>query len=251
MQSLTDDWKLEQWTPKTEFPLLNKSVTRLLWGEFEVCNALEYADWTQRNRVQLQLCDQCFISGCESGRYINISRIGENVLWTAPDVNPDTIDDNTKYPHELLYSKGAVIIPFSIWDEWRKQVPELPDAIEFAPATRHNLAQAWLWHIPLDKPKRTLVQLDQVIPWLKECLVASDSFDKNTALENIRHIIEWFQESPDTILSGKLVPVTEMNVHREILYLEDPQWKEWAAWAVIDGKIQPILGKDWLYVPNK
>ncbi len=251
MQSLTDDWKLEQWTPKTEFPLLNKSVTRLLWGEFEVCNAVEYVDWTQENPVQLQLCDQCFISGCESSGFNDISRIGEDIWWTAPDMNAEINNDNFIYPPDFIYKNSAVVIPFSVWSEWRKQVPELPDAMEFAPATRHNLAQAWLWHTPPDKPKRTLVQLDNLIPRLEEGLVASDSFDKNTALENIRHIIEWFQESPEAVLNGKLVPSSRINAQIEILYLEDPQWKEWAGWAVIDGKMQPILGKDWLYVPNE
>ena len=86
---LYDKPSLEKWSPDFSSSGQSSPVwTRLKYGQVELCNSLEWTDWTP-NPVQVQICDACGTPGCASGGYVHISVLNDLVLWTVPQPSGD------------------------------------------------------------------------------------------------------------------------------------------------------------------
>src|SRR5258708_21087094 len=120
-----DQPTLEKWSPDfSTSGLSNPLWTRVKYSGVELCNSLEWADWTV-NPVQVQICDACGTLGCASGGYVHVSTLQDVVLWTGPQcreiIEPVTL---TATATERF---GSVMIPRGVWDSFRSVSPEVAD----------------------------------------------------------------------------------------------------------------------------
>src|SRR5262249_49678218 len=150
--------------------------TRVRYGQVELCNSLEWADWTV-NPVQVQICDACGTPGCASGGYIHISALNALVLWTLPQ--PDGIWESDTFDTTPTERFGSLAFPQPVWESFRSAAHEVPD-IETLPRSDGNAVRdAWI-----AAPGRPKVPHD-LLPWLRSHLLAADTLEPAVAIEHI------------------------------------------------------------------
>src|SRR5688500_17319503 len=84
---LCDAPEFERWKPDfSSSGQESPDWTRVTCAGELVTNALEWIDWEDLP-VQAVLCEQCGVTGCELGGRVQLSRLGDHVLWTAPEID--------------------------------------------------------------------------------------------------------------------------------------------------------------------
>src|SRR5262245_3089002 len=170
-----DDAVLEQWHPDfSSSGQSNPSWTRATCCGVLLCNSLEWAHWLE-NPVQVVLCDACGHAGCASGGYVHISRLGDHLLWTRPQINEsDTWEQDQYHPAWPLRRFGAVILTLRTWARWREVVSDLPAPDQLPAASGRELLNAWLLSM---RGEYRVASASELIPSLRERVLASDSFE--------------------------------------------------------------------------
>jgi hypothetical protein len=118
--------QLVEWTPDfSSSGQPSPQWTEVRCNGERLTNALNWIDWNQ-NPVQVELCEECGVTGCARGGYVHVSRDDDFVLWTAPRIDPDDqFEAHRSAPTEVVIRHGAVAIPIDVWDQWceRYDVP--------------------------------------------------------------------------------------------------------------------------------
>ena len=244
-----DQAQLAQWTPDfSSSGQLSPTWTRATLDGQELTNSLEYVDWLEGNPVQVILCEDCGFSQCASGGYLNVSRLGDVVLWSSPQVDLDDKWEASEYaPSHALRRLGAVVVTDATWSRWGETVAEgLPEP-QWPQATRRELLDAWL----LELRGRSRVEgPSEVVPMLRKGLLAADSTTADAAIGRVAQALDWLQAEPHSVLTGSLValPVDDMTI--ESLYFDGPGHEDWPCLAtLLDGQTL-AFGKRWAYLPG-
>lgn len=152
--------------------------SRLLVNGHELCNALEAVDWSA-NPVQVQLCDACGHPGCASGGYADLSRLGEQVLWTSAVVDHHhPLERDRHAPAWVLVQAGAVLFPLAVWERLGRRFGALPAAETLVATTGRGLAEAWR----VEARRLAGRSVAETVWHASQLVLASDRWDRNDAV---------------------------------------------------------------------
>ncbi len=238
------DLSLREWTPdfsSSGQPSPTWTSVRCLGKE--ICNSLEGPEWTE-NPVQVLLCDACGIEGCASGGYVHLSRLDGFVLWTAPQIPMDPLDEwtETQYgPAFFLGRLGAIAIPEDTWNGWRSLVDGVPSVSQLPPANGPALADAW--RLGPGRP----MHVGELLPMLQARLLGCDTLETVDAIERVRR---WLERLGDGPIAGTLRRPDAVDARVETLYFDGPAEQDWPAFAVRDDVEFILLDREHAFVPG-
>ena len=248
-----------RWTP--DFSSSEQSSpnwTKLVCGDVELCNGIEWIDWDD-DPVQVRLCESCGHTHCEVGGYVRITRIGPHLLWTRPRITSDDAWEHSQFTlHHPLEQTGAVLIRVDDWNSWRDDGKALPEATIFPPASRWDLAQAWLMDAPIGRANRFwkrsesrgVRSLEEAVQGVRETIVAADGTTTERAVAEFDRVAQWLGEAPDEQIEGEVVETSQRGAAVHALHLDDGRVETWRAVAEHDGHLTPVLGETWMLTPE-
>ena len=237
---------LERWRPDyASWEKTDPEWVRVLCDGVELTNALDWVDWLTDGPVQVVLCEACGTSQCASGGYAHVSRLGTHLLWTLPRIDRTDPFESSEYGTSYaLEQRGAVAIPFSVWDGWRQQFPDIPEADAFPRTRRSDLYHAWTDGTGLTYPT---VPTAEFLVAVREHAVASDPSDLAQLVAAVEQLASWFAADPELPVDGHLAEASD-RVTVETLYFDlpdtfdRPRLHEWQAAGLSDGNLSPVLG---------
>ena len=233
---------LEKWSPDFSSSEQPSPVwTRVKYGRVELCNSLEWTDWTA-NPVQVQICDACGTPGCASGGYVHISVLNDLVLWTRPEPNDISGQDNFGATAAELF--GSVAFPEAVWDSFRAAAHEVPDIGRFPPSDGNAIRDAWTG--AQNRPKAA----DNLLLWLRSRLLAADTLEVTAALEQIQFWLEWLGQRAGIPVEAVVKRAGEVGATIENLYFDGPGIDDWAALARYRNSYVPTLGSSHILIPG-
>lgn len=243
-----DDAVLEQWHPDfSSSSQRNPSWTRATCSGVLLCNSLEWVRWLD-NPVQVVLCDACGYDGCASGGYIHISRLGNHLLWTRPQINESDAWERDQYQAAWpLRRFGAVILTLATWTQWREFVPDLPEPNELPLATGREMLDAWLLGA---RGQRRVASSSELISALRGQVLASDSFAADVAINRVESVLAELSGLEARSAPGRLARATDVGAQVEVLYFDGPAEEDWAALALIGSRVIPAFSREWVFVPE-
>ena len=175
--------------------------TKMILGDYVICNSIEWASW-DKNPVQVLICEDCGTSGCESGGYVEISRIGDHLLWTEPIFGVSDEQRRTQQGTLRAVSRhGALSFTIKDWERWRQVHPTLPAAETIPLTTRRQLAAAWLSTLKgLPKIKNMedlpILMGDAVVNPLPQSTIDFSAM--------LRSLVLWVSDEPEAAVTGML-----------------------------------------------
>jgi hypothetical protein len=245
---ICDDIELTTWTPDfSSSGQANPQWTRVSCRGLQLTNSVEWVDWAT-NPVQVVLCDACGYPHCNQGNYVHVSKLADLVIWSSPHL--DRSDDwaVSQYTPSLALRKcGAVALPKSEWARFRSLSDSVPSHTELAPATRRVLADSW--RSSASGPAR-VNSLVEVIPMLRERLLATDRFEPGEAIRILAPLLDWLGEAPEEPLSGVIRDLQSVAAQVETFYFDGPREHDWAAFALLGGSPVLALSGELVFVPE-
>jgi hypothetical protein len=245
---LCEDVQFVRWKPDfSSSGLVSPRWTKLVFDGFELCNGAESVDWLE-NPVQVILCEACGLSDCEVGGYVQISRLGEHILWTVPHTDPD--DDFESHQYQCLPALvrlGTLLISTETWSRWCRKVRKLPVPDELPATRRTDLAAAWMREAPWSI--RPLAPLDAYAR-LERFLLASDHGERDEALQRIESLVAWINEDPEASVPGRIVPAERVIGERETWFFDTQPLDEWTAIVHTDSGLTLSFGDSWALLPS-
>jgi hypothetical protein len=235
---ICSDIALEKWTPNfSSSGLVSPTWTRARSEKVELFNSLEWVAWTD-NPVQVVLCDACGHVGCAVGGYVHVSRLGNFVLWSRPQVDAEETLEVAQYEAAWPLKRfGAIAIPKNAWEEWRT-VASVPQIDALTPANGRAIFDAWFL-----APARSR-RVDEIVPMLKEGLLGTDSLELSDAIERVARWIERLKDSSACFANASLRSPTAIGARIETLYFDGPADEDWPAFAISDGVDYLLLDRD-------
>ena len=236
--------ELESWSPdfsSSECP--NPTWMRLRKGRTELCNSLEWTDWST-NPVQVQLCDACGCVGCAAGGYVHVSTLHGFVIWTMPQL-PDQVElaEARCFPATALKVLGAIGFPDDTWASIRASVPDVPAASTFPQANGRALAEAWA--LGPDRPTK----LRDLLPMLRARLLGADTLEVGAAIHWVQHWLDWFSNVADSTVAGTIGAPEVHDGQIETFYFDGPSKEDWPALARHGEMYVPVLDRDHVFLP--
>ncbi len=232
----------ERWSPDfSASGEKNPEWTRANCGEVELCNSLEWAEWSA-NPVQVQLCDACGTVGCASGGYAHVSTLSNLVLWTAPQTVAES-DFDRIFPANPIERFGAVVFLPDVWMQLRSVAANVPDAHQISPSNGCAIRDAWI-----SGPHRPKGE-DRLRDWLHRRLLAADSLDCVEAITWVEHWLSWFDSKTSIAIEGYIATTEDSGALIEKLYFDGPGSEDWPALARLDDRIVPALSPTHVFVP--
>ena len=236
---------LEHWTPDfSTSEQQNPDWVRLRFHDQLLCNSLSWVDWST-NPVQVEICDQCGVTGCTSGGYVQVSQLGDLIFWTQPILSVD--DDRATSEYEAssgIKHFGAIAIPVALWNQWRHETT-LPEATDLPAMTGNDLVQLWLAGIPTSL-RCTVV--GDVLPMLHRTLLAADTLDIDMAVHTVERVIDRMRGWMKRPVVGAIKSAKIANARVESLYCDGPRVEEWPAIASLGQDYVPALSREWITV---
>jgi len=208
-----------------------------------LCNDLYGADFVRSNQVdnpeQVMNCYGCGEWGCASAAKVQISKMGEYILWSPPVWFDDPIELAHDGRFHLLTEWGSLLFPISAWSEKTKT-----DITAFPAATRLDLMLSWLLEY---YRLETINDQFELMAKVHQRLIKGTNLDKLTILKHLEQLITWFEAFPEESLNGNFVQANRVSAQIEHIYLVDPT-QEWPAFAMGDGHVYPAFGDGWVYL---
>lgn len=220
------DLRTEQWGPD----FMPTPWTRLTCNGREIANALEGAEWSE-NPVQVVLCDACGSEGCSPGGYVHVSRLGEYVLWTAPQ-----LDDEAYEPPYFLRSLGALAIPVETWRAWSSSIRDVLPPERFAPSNHAVVADAWILG-----PARAA---HSIVESLRERLIGGDTMEKDRAIDLVERCLTVLLSRGERPFEQPLVSLDAVGGRLETLYFDGPGEFDWSAFACAGDETYIVLDRE-------
>lgn len=234
---------LEKWSPDfSSSEQANPAWTRVLSGDTELCNSLEYTEWTQ-NPVQVQVCDACGAVGCASGGYVHLSALGDYVFWTIPQTDKVTEGIDARFPATALVKFGAIGFPSEAWKQLRAAESQVPEAGCLPRANGLALLAAWA-----DGPGRPQT-VDRLLPMLQARLLAGETLEPAAALKWIERWLDWFNSNADLAIDGSIISPDLAKIPVETLYFDGPRAEDWPALARFGAGFVPALDPTHIFIP--
>jgi hypothetical protein len=220
--------------------------SRLLVDGRELCNALEDVDWSP-NPVQVELCDACGTPGCASGGYADLSRLGEQVLWTPAVTDGEDDWARDQYaPAWVLVDGGAALFPPASWQRLRERFGALPAAATLVPTTRRMLAEAWRAQARRRLAGQTLAE---TMEHARRLVLTSDRWDRDEAVAMLTRVAGWLGADPHAPVEGELLPAARTGAVIETFYTDGPTDEDWPALGVHNGRLTPAFRPDLVLWP--
>jgi hypothetical protein len=231
----------------------NPTWTKLVCESVQLSNALDSVDWFDEPAIQVELCEACGHTGCESGGYVHVSRLGAHVLWTHPRIDTNDSFESFQYrASDPVRTYGAIAIPVEEWEAWRDRFARIPSSTRFPPTQRRDLFEAWVGGTRLFGAQDTR---DQLVELARERAVAAEPGAADT-LRSVEAIVHWFRERPNAPVDGELVAITSDAASVETLYFDVPDGfnrpvlQEWPAVARRGRHEAPVFGGELVLVPE-
>lgn len=235
---------LDVWTPDfSTSGLANPTWTRAKFGEVELCNSLEWADWGP-NPIQVQICDACGTPGCASGGYVHISILKDVVLWTMPQRETSEPLEGKLFPASCVARFGAIAFPKSVWTSFHESAIEVPEPEALPRSDGQSVCDAWI-----NGPARR--SNDDVGDWLRAQLLAADTLDVPAAIQSIEQWIGWFRDRARVGIDGSILQVESAGAVIEKFYFDGPGAEDWPALAHYNGALVPALSDAYMFVPAR
>lgn len=235
---------LDVWTPDfSTSELANPTWTRAKYGEVELCNSLEWADWAS-NPIQVQICDACGTPGCASGGYVHISTLKDVVLWTMPQRETSDTLEAKLLPASSIARFGAIAFPTRVWASFHQAAADVPETVALPGADGPSICDAWI-----NGPGRPS-EADRAVDWLRTRLLAADTLDVPAAIGSIEQWIGWFRERARVEIDGSILPIQSVGAVIEKFYFDGPGTEDWPALAHYDGALVPALNDAYVFVPT-
>ena len=235
---------VEKWSPDfSSSGVPDPAWTRVKYGQTVLCNSLEWTQWNT-NPVQVELCDACGTVGCASGGYVDISALGNLVLWTMPShVTATDFAEGRLCPATAIERFGSVAFPNGAWESLHVAAVEVPRFESLARADGLALRDAWAGgqHRP-----RTI---EKLLPWLRACLIAADTMDVAEAIRWVEYWLRWFGDREGTPVGGVLADPENTGARMEKFYFDCPGTADWIALAQMHDSFLPALGPNHIFVP--
>jgi len=236
---------LETWTPDfSSSDQENPTWTRARGLGVELCNSLERTEWMQ-NPVQVIRCEACDYTDCASGGYVHLSRLGDFVLWTTPQIDAGGDRAARQYaPASVVKRLGAAAIPESAWEEWRAWVPQLPAVSTFSSANGAALADAW--SLGPGRPG----SISEIVPMLRARLLACDTMEPDEAIDRVQRWIERLSDDAAIPVAGALRAPEAIGAQIETLYFDGSSEHDWSALAIRGGADFLLLDREHAFIPD-
>lgn len=241
---LCDEPRFVPWTP--DFSSSGRESpewTKLLCGDLELCNSLEWTPWTAE-RVQVRLCTACGEGGCAPGNYVQLSLLGEHVLWSPPEIDADDEFEVDQYRQpSVLDDYGAILFPWQQWQQWRERFPKLRSVVSLDRIRREDLAKVWLLEMPqayrLDDPAN-------VVEMIQSQAYCGSEYALEQIATILKRIITWFQDAPTDSVEGTLRSTSGTDLQPEVVYWDEAGVAEWTPFACQHNDLYLTLGPDWV-----
>jgi hypothetical protein len=234
---ICDAPSFETWTPSVDSrPAPTWSLLR--FEGWLLCNSMEWADWTD-NPVQLEICEACGSDGCASGGYVHVSRLGQFVLWTAPQIDRrDAWQVSQFRPHPALTEFGAIAINERAWDDWRGRGFPLPPPSAITASNGTAVPDAWLLGAGRPTDPSSLVGM------LRERVLACDTLAPSDAVDRVERWVGRLLDIGPTPTTVAMRHPRELDASVETLYFDGPSRLDWPAFVLRDGVEFPLLDRD-------
>jgi hypothetical protein len=230
---LCTDPNIETWTPNfTESGLANPTRERLTFRGKVLCNSLGSVDWLE-TPTQVEICDHCGTPGCASGGYVHVSRVGDLILWTSPQISDE--DDFARGQHTAAWPRAtfsALVFPRSTWIDLAAKFLGMPLSDQVVDVNGRAICDAWMHRAGPDRPPRDLAEA------LRVTLVACDTLDNTAAFDAVDHWLDRLL-SLNSDSAPRLLASSHPHGQIETLYFDGPGSADWAAFALIEGRPFP------------
>ena len=199
---------------------------------------MEWTDWTS-NPVQLQICEACGYEGCASGGYVHVSRLGEFVLWTTPQIDiRDEWEVSQFRPHPALTELGAIAIDARAWNEWRARGFPLPPPSAIPASNGQAVLDAWV--MGADRP----TDPSSLVGMLRERVLACDTLAPSDAVDRVERWVRRLLDLGPVPTALALRHPRDLGAAVETLYFDGPGHLDWLAFVLRDGVEFPLLDRD-------
>jgi len=239
------DPEIERWSPDfSSSGSSNPTWTRIRSSGVELCNSIEWTEWLG-NPVQVQICDCCGTVGCASGGYIHLSSIENCVLWTMPqNVASDDLASGRYCPAAALARVGSVAFRNETWSSLRNVAAEVPEPSNIARANGRALADAWV--IGPGRPNC----IDELVPMLRQRLLAADTLTIGAAIGWIEHWVDWFNQRTDCAIDGVFRGPDAIGARIETFDFDGPAAEDWPALAQTGNAYVPAFNRSHVFHPG-
>lgn len=196
--------------------------TRLRYGEIEISNCIDLADWTSAPVVPM-VCETCGEAHC-FGWNAHVVRTETQLLW-MPAFNGTSMH---AVEDQHYYSiNEAFLIDFDDWEATQEYQRNMPPFGSFPVITNHDLYHLWLQH----RPKFALP--DAYHTWdqhLQQQCVASHPYDLDEA-RAIVAVLESVLDSPPVEQQGSFQRVKVDAESFNTFYFEGEGTPEFPAFS--------------------
>lgn len=237
---------IETWSPNfSDSDVAAPVWTRIKFGQAVLCNALEWTEWNV-NPVQVELCDYCGTVGCASGGYVNVSILGDLILWTMPIKSSGAEAQFAElYPATVIEKYGAVAFPEATWAVIRNATKAVPHASRLPCSIGRACRDAWA--IAHSRPK----SVERLPALLRARLLASDTLEVDEAIRAIEFWLKWFNDRSTTPIDAVLADPESIGATIEKLYFDGPGADDWSALARTSKGFLPAFGPRHVLVVNQ
>ena len=239
--------QFETWVPDfSPSEKANPTWTRAFSAGLRLTNSVEWVEWSD-NPVQVIICDACGYSHCARGDYVNISRLGDLVLWSAPQFDDSDEWMVSQYtPLPAVRQFGAIGVPESEWRRLQAIGDGVPPCRALAPATRRVLAD--IWRLSARGPARA-ERLESVFPLLRRHLTGADTLEPDAAIAHLEPLVAWLAADPEAPAEGTIRRSEAVGARVTILRFDGPLAHDWPALALVASKPVLALSHDLVFIP--
>jgi len=159
------------------------------------------------NPLQAVVCTSCGITGCESGGWVAVRRVGDAVVW-LPDFEgmAQSESDMTEYaPPRFMATRGALILRGRPLAWVRAELPGFPDPGSLPALSGVEVARLLQW----EAPGRLLGRFPDVPRLDRVHLVAADPGDSSSRAAELDRLLTLYFSSRDAVVpTSGAQPVT-------------------------------------------
>jgi hypothetical protein len=215
--------------------------TRLSCNGYELCNSMEWVDWCEDNSIQVKICEGCGTTHCADGGYVDITRLGDMILWTeSSEYYPES--PNRYNPIQAIKEMGSAAIPVVLWDSWAETYQRFPGSYYFRPTRHIELRAAWLGELrTYNRAALGTSTIDQrfftdsdIEIILSSQLLACSSLEVGDAIQAVKHLLKWLNDDPHAEIKGRLIGSDEYKGQIETLYFDNHHVDDWQALGMRD-----------------
>lgn len=235
---------VESWSPDfSSSGLPNPAWLRLIWRGVELSNSINWLDWAA-NPVQVQLCEQCGVHGCAEGGLVDVSVLGDMVLWTRPRAASPSSSGGPGSAASFLRQFGALAFAAQEWNRLKGFVEGMPAITEFPRATGHDLLSAWICG-----PGRPS-SVTELQAFLRRQVEASDTLNATAATQAIQTCYDRLAEAGDEPFHAELIPISTCDARSETIYFQGHSSEAWTAIASIGTDWLPVFADTHVLIPR-